>query len=480
MTHTHRVIKNSFWIVLQTLVLNILSVFVIGYIARSLGNENFGVFNFAFSFVAIFMPFVNFGLGSLATREIAEHPESASSYLSKLLCLRMCISLVVYITVIISIMLIGYPIEMKITIAIAALNVIFNSFTASFNSAFQGIEKMEYMAFIQFISGLTLTVFSLIVLWFGFRLYGLTVVYVSGSLLSSAISFFYIKQLIGINGFTFDIKFMTKSLTSGFPLFLPGFIMGLSSKFGIVVLEKVSGASAVGIFSAASGLTEKLSVIPDGICTAIFPSIAALYISSRQDAESLYRKFFTYLFIIGLPIAVGIQLVAKPVIDLVYGPKFYGAELPLQLLGWSLFISFMTSIQGWTLGATHKEKIVAKISIIMGCISIIVNLILIPLLGTIGLPISMILFNIINFFLMRNVLKKHFMEYHSNPICFLKIVLTNLIMFICVFPFKSNLLIAIPLAMLVYVILLLVLDVIRKDDFQKVKNILIAKTNYLS
>lgn len=471
MTHTHRVVKNSFWIIAQTLFLNLMSLFVIGYIARTLGNENFGIFNFAFTFVAIFMPFVNFGLGSLATREIAEHPESASFYMGRLLCLRICMSMIVYAAIIVAVISMGYSKTMFITISIAALNVIFNSFTATCNSAFQGIERMGRMAFIQFTSGLVLTILSVSILLFGFRLYALTVVYVFGSFLASIISIVYILKMIGIHGFHFDFDFAKKSIVSGFPLFLPGFISGLSAKFGIIVLEKIYGASSVGIYSAASGLIDKLMVIPDGICTAIFPTIATLYTVSRPESISLLRKFHAYLIIIGLPIAVGTTLIANPVIQLIYGNMYSGSVVPLQLLGWNLVIAFSTSIQGWTLGAIHQEKYVAKVSFVIAALSIPLYILLIHDYGLLGLITSIIIINLANWIFQRNALRRHLADPIFNRIMYVKIIVANIFMFISVFPLRSKLLLAVPLAVVIYILFLFVLKIISKGDIEKIRSI---------
>ena len=60
MDHTHKIIKNSIWLIVQPLILNFISLFIIGYIARKLGQSDYGKFIFAFGFVSIFLPLTNF------------------------------------------------------------------------------------------------------------------------------------------------------------------------------------------------------------------------------------------------------------------------------------------------------------------------------------------------------------------------------------------------------------------------------------
>ena len=77
------VVKNSLWLSIQPLKLNVISIFAIGYIARVLGQEEYGRFLFAFTFVSMFSPISNFGSRAITVRSIGESRESAAPLLGK-------------------------------------------------------------------------------------------------------------------------------------------------------------------------------------------------------------------------------------------------------------------------------------------------------------------------------------------------------------------------------------------------------------
>ncbi len=238
--------------IIQPLALNFISLFVIGYIARTLGQSDYGKFTFAFAFISVFMPLINMGLGSLATREIAENRHNVELYLGKLISLRIALSITAFILIVAAINIMNYPLDTKLVVYIAGLTILSYGIIVTFNSAFQGLEEMKYMAYGQFISGFLLTVLSVVILLIGFRLKGLTAVYSLGSYIGMIASLYYMSRLIKLPKFDIDISFWKNNLVRGFPFFIPGLISMLGAKAGIIMLSKISGDNAVGLFGAAA------------------------------------------------------------------------------------------------------------------------------------------------------------------------------------------------------------------------------------
>ena len=177
--HTRRVIKNSFWLIVQPLFLNFLSIFATAYIARKLGVDYYGKFTFAIAFVAMFAPIVNLGLRPLTIRELAEKRDNQRNFIGKMLTLRFLLSLVAVSIIFAAMNLMRYPPLIRYIVYIASLTLIFQAITSTLNDVFQAREEMKYVAWVQFVSGFTLTILSIIVLFIGFKLIGLMSVNVS-------------------------------------------------------------------------------------------------------------------------------------------------------------------------------------------------------------------------------------------------------------------------------------------------------------
>jgi O-antigen/teichoic acid export membrane protein len=475
MSSTEKVVKNSLWLIVQPLVLNIISIFVIGYIARTLGQADYGRFVFAFAFVMMFSPIANMGLRAIMVREVAEDKNKVSIFLGKIMTLRFFFALIALATIFFAVNLMHYPPITKIVVYIASLTIIFNTITTTFQDTFQAYEKMEYVAYTQFISGLVLTALSVLVLYIGYRLIGLTMVYCFGSFLGLVIASWYLFKKFTIPKIKIDFLFWKRSLYKGTPFFYPSLVALIGAKIGIIFLSKMSGDTSVGIYGAANNLVEKLIIIPDGICTAIFPTMASTYQASKNDAAHLFQRFFLYLFLLGLPIAIGTTILAKPIITLIYGTEYHASILILQVLAWWLFLTFLTMIQGYALGAIHQEKKAAIVPFITTPCYIILNLILIPRFREIGVGISSVAVAILSFIIHSIFIRKYLVVDNllRNKL-FIKMLIANILMGVFVFLFgKYNVFLSILIGVIIYSFTILFLRIVSSDDLLKLWKVFI-------
>lgn len=471
MNSTQKVVQNSIWLIIQPLILNVISIFVIGYIARTLGQADYGKFLFAFTFVAMFGSITSMGLRTITVREIAEDKSKVSVFLGNILTLRFFLALIAVVAIFFVVNLMHYPQITKIIVYIISLTVVFNTVSGTFMDTFQAYETMEYVVYTQFVSGIVLTALSVIVLYIGYRLIGLTLVYCFGSFLALIISALYLFRRITTPKIKIDFSFWKKSLYKGAPFFYPSLVASVGAKIGIIFLSKMSGDISVGIFGAANNLVEKLVIIPDGICTAIFPTMAALYQSSKDEAAILFQRFFLYLFLITLPIAVGTTILAKPIITLIYGIEYQAAILILQILVWWLFLTFLTMLQGYALGAIHQEKKAAIVPFIVTPCYIVINLLLIPHFKEIGAAISSVITGILSFAILSIFIRKHLISNLLENKLIIKVLIANTIMGVFVFLFrKYNVFLSISLGAMIYSFVILFFQIISVNDLVKLLN----------
>lgn len=467
MKHTGTVVKNSIWLILQPLILNVISLFVIGYITRCLGQVDYGKFTFAFAFVALFQPFINMGLGSLATREIAENRDNSVDFFWKLVMLRVFLGAVTFCSVVVMVNVLGYPADTRLIVYITGTTLIFQSITVTFGSAFQGYEKMQYVAYANMISGLVLTALSVVVLFIGYRLVGLTLVYAFGSLLGTMISVHYLIKIFPKPRFKTDIAFWKQCLVRGFPFFIPSILSMISIKIGIVLLSKMSGDAAVGIYSAPYTLIEKLFIIPDGICTALFPTLALLHQHTPKDAGNLFKQFNSYMLMITLPIAVVTTVTARPIITLIFGAAFRPSIPVLQILIWWLILLAFNWLQMWSLNAVHQEKKTVSISFLSTVMYIVLNLLLIPHWGASGAAMAGVGSSIVTILLFNPLIHRYIVRDVFMDMVYVKIILANGIMAgLLVLLRGCTIFISIPVGLGAYALLVIYLKILSRDELK--------------
>jgi O-antigen/teichoic acid export membrane protein len=194
--------------------------------------------------------------------------------------------------------------------------------------------------------------------------------------------------------------------------------------------------------------------------------------NSKDEAAQLVNKFFNYLFLLALPIALGSTILAKPIIGLIFGAKFEQSAAILQILAWWLFFIFITSIQGWALGSIHKEKKGAKVRFLTAPLFVLMTLILTPMIKEKGVAIANLITSIITFVLISYLIKKYMDVNVLKNRILLKIVFANIVMTVFVFLLRQhNLFVATIAGIISYFMMLLALRVIKISDILLIKGL---------
>jgi O-antigen/teichoic acid export membrane protein len=403
-----RIAKNSMWLIAQPLVLNAISIFATAYIARTLGPEDYGRFVFALAFIAFFMPFTNLGLRTISTRDLATTEKAnAAGYVGRITTLRLLLSILMAGICILAAVLGDMAPATARTVYLASAIIVLQAISGTATDVFQAFEDMRPVAEVQFIAGLTLTIGSVLALFLGWGLTGLMASYVVGNLLGASLSLWYLYTRLIPPLLVVDWAFWRQSLWRAAPLFVPNLVMAAGTRVGVMLLAAMSGQAAVGAYGAAFTLVDRLSIVPDGVCTAMFPTLASTYARSREDAAALYRRVFRYFLILALPIAVGTSVVAGPIVSLMYG-KDYGKTGPiLAVLAWGLFASFFAQLATWTVGAIKQERRGFHVPIVATVVFMILSAALIPKLEEMGLALAGIVFAAALVFLNDRILREH-------------------------------------------------------------------------
>ncbi len=477
MSSTKKVISNSIWLISQQLLLNVISITVIGYIARKLGQNNYGIFMFVFSFTAMFVPMVNMGLGSVMTRAIAQNKSDVVNIVGKIFTLKILLASVAFITLIIVINLLHYSPSTKIIVYIVGTTLFLSGMTSTLTSALQGFEKMHYVAMAQFISGIMITVLSVVVLFYGYGLRMLVLVSCFGQLVWLLMIMFYYKKEFGKLKLLQDKDLWKSYLRKGKHFVVPSIVSMIGAKIGIVMISAMAGDKSAGIFGAANTLVEKLVVIPDGITTAIFPAMAVAFQQSRDDAVILYKNFYTYLFLLALPICIGTTLLAKPIILLIFGQMYLASVHVLQILIWWLFFMFLNMLLSSALSAIHEEKKSAIVTYISIASYILVGVLLISHFKEVGIAVAYVISGFLTYVLLSHHLKKKLNITSSIKIGVFKCVAANVTMAMAVYFTKSKfLVIPILTGVIVYAVMVYMLGLVSNQEILKLWS-MVSKRN---
>lgn len=101
MNQVQRIVKNIGVIGIAQIFIAFMSFIFMIYLARFLGEADFGKYNFAFSLTTLLVIFTDLGVNQLLVREIARQKELSSSYINNAIFLKIPLSIFTFILIVI-------------------------------------------------------------------------------------------------------------------------------------------------------------------------------------------------------------------------------------------------------------------------------------------------------------------------------------------------------------------------------------------
>ncbi|MGI6367603.1 MAG: flippase [Anaerolineae bacterium] len=147
------------------------------------------------------------------------------------------------------------------------------------------------------------------------------------------------------------------------------------------------GQAAVGIYSLAAGLVERIAIVSSSAATVMLPRI-----SSLQDADHL-RNALTPLvtrhvvFFISL-LALLAWVTASLIVGVVYGPAYSGATTVFQLLLPALLMTSVSRVLTSDIAGRGRPQVVTSFSLVQTVVNVVLNLALIPSHGILGAAVA--------------------------------------------------------------------------------------------
>ena len=476
MNAIQRIFKNVISLSVSKISFSILSLLLTIFIARLLGDVSLGKYSFAITFPKLFLVFMDLGYETFFIREVSRNKSLTRDYLESLLGFRLLLIPVVLLTIAVSINLMGYQENTKFLVYIFSIYYVILSLSSLYKISFRSFEKMEYEAGILIISTIFRTSCSVILLYFGYGLLEIGIVFILSAILEFGIGFILNSKLITTAKINFNYTFIKNTIRLALPFCMLSLFGLVYVKIDTVMLSYIEGDAVVGWYNAAYNLTLTFRSIPLLLMNALFPLLSNYYISSKESLKKGFQLSFKYLFSLGLPLSVGIFILADKIILFFYGFGFTESIIALKILSWDVLLKFLYICTQYILIAINKQKSVGLLIIFTSFFNIVLNLALIPKFSYIGSGIATLLSESILLISFLYVSKTN--SYHIKIKSFLfqtVIACAIMILFLNYFSFL-NLFIQIILSIFIYFVVFIILKGFSKDDITIFKRLLHKKS----
>jgi O-antigen/teichoic acid export membrane protein len=385
-----RIINNVYWAVLGKSV-NIISGLLVGiFVARYLGPAQYGLMSYVISYVTLFSILATFGLDNIEIRELSKNLTSKEEILGTAFLLKIILAAGTIFLILITLLIFESDSFTFWTVLIYSLSLIFSSLNVIKNY-FTSIVKNEYIVKTEIsrtIIGAGIKLFLLInelsLIWF---IIANTFDFV---LVGSGYIYSYHKKVGSIRKWIFDKTVARLLLKESFPLLLSGVAIVIYQRIDQVMIRNMIDTKAVGQFAIAAGITDFVIFIPNVIAQTITP----LLVQTREQNIGIYnskkQQFMDVMVWSSVLMALVISLSAHLVISFLYGAQYSEAIPVLQIMTWKAVFVALFIGSGQLIIIENIQKY-AAVRNILGCVvSVLLNMILIPIWGIIGSAVATI------------------------------------------------------------------------------------------
>ena len=473
MSQIKTIFKNMSWLFVSQIIGSICGFIWTILIARYLGVSDYGIMNFAISFTGIIAITMDLGISTHIVRHIATDYDSAPKYLGNAIPLKTIFSFFTFLLALILLILMKCD-ELTIQVTLLfTIQKIFASLIGLFNGSLQAVEEGKYQAIGNILLNILLLIFMIISIVGDFGLYGITLSYLIANLIVVIFQYLAMKKILSKPKFEFDKKFCKKITLYSIPFALTSFLGVVLYSVDMVMLTKMVGNYANGIYSAAYKLISVLTLFYGVYSAVVFPVMSRLYKNDKKSLVISFEKSIKYFMLLTIPISFATILYSTDIVVFFFGQSYSQTSSVLSILIITVPLSFINAICINLLNASHKERYVTLTYIIATTTNFILNLIIIPKYSYDGAAFTNILsdilltilffYSIYNLDLMPN--KKLYFE-------LLKIIIASFILYIVLSVLNLNMWLALPIGTIIYFVVIILFKTYDNEDKFILKEIL--------
>jgi O-antigen/teichoic acid export membrane protein len=369
----HPRISHAFLLTASQLVRRLLR-FAFGLIvARSLGAENFGVYAVLFAVTEMLSWASGTGFSEYLARETAKDPAEGWQIAPQMALLRLIYTVPLVLAGVGILSLLRYPRWVLVACAFFCLTLVPRAVSEVVQGVLRG--QMLYAGFcsIEIAQGMPLLLGGGFLLVNGGGLKVAIATEVIASAIACVVALVVAIRLRARRGKWGEWSTLVKRT-------LPFNIYPLASilydKVDAVMISKLAGDYATGIYGVAYAGLGALQLLPYGILVSILPALSRGTWGAPQKQR--LENAMGLLLNVGLLAVLGAMFFSGSVVHWLLGPGYTDSAVAIQILMWAIIPRYINFALGIGLLAMRRERVFIVTSSICLVVNVVSNLVLIP------------------------------------------------------------------------------------------------------
>jgi O-antigen/teichoic acid export membrane protein len=385
----HKLLENSSWLMIDKLSKLFPGIIIMALIARYLGPEEFGIWNYALALTTIVGSLAILGMDKIAVKELLNNEQQQGSIVGTIIFMRLIAAIPCMLVSTGIVMLSRQHQQLYLYCTIFSSLII----------VLQSFDVLDY--FYQAKNQVKRVIIPKVVVFLIFCAIKLLIIYLHGTLITflwTAVIELLVTYAIIVTiywyyhtpGHPLQVSlFLAKTLLAkGWPLVISGLVVVLFLKIDLVLLDVLANPATLGEYVSAAKISELWYAVPTVLSVAMLPGL----IQQKKNNKTAYihtlEKWLRLSFWLSFAIAVFVTLTAHILIPFLYGAGYSAASLMLMIHIWASIPVFTSIVLVQYLFVEGEYKIYLYANTSGLIVNVVVNLFLIPAYGGTGAAIA--------------------------------------------------------------------------------------------
>jgi len=398
---------NTGWLLIDKILLMIVGLVVTLLVARYYGPTGFGVFSYAQSYTIIFSAFAAAGLQGIVIRDLIHKPESSRTTIASALAIRISGGVCAVILASASIYIVRpddittfhLVLVLSLMLIPQATEVIHYRYFADLNSKPVVTLKIINAILFSFIKVyLIITELPLFYLACSFL-----VEHISASAAIILLSRHHKKAFGWCDISSTEIIRLLKEV---WPLIISGISVLIYMRIDQIMLGEMLNSREVGIYSAASKISEIWYFIPTTIILSVTPILSSSYKECSIKYENQTLRVLRTMVWLSVSVAIFTSFFSFNLINIIYGPEYTASVNVLTVQVWAgIFVCLGVATGPWFVNAGLLRYSMYQ-TFAGAAINVAGNFLLIPHYGVVGAAIATVASYAVSAVLVNAIFKK--------------------------------------------------------------------------
>lgn len=496
MSQARKILSNTAWQVIGKVITAVLGIISVKCITNYLSRSIYGEYTTIYDYTAMFAIIADFGLFTIAVREMAHSNEKSviQKIVGNVLSMRTVLAIFALgLGAIVAAVMPAYQgSHIPFGILLVSVATVFTLIAGTMSSVLQFYLRMQWASLSLSISKVLTVgyILATILYWYpndpiaGFP--HLLTGWIIGGVFNVATTYWASSKLIPIT-FRFDFKFWKEVLVKALPYGTALVLGTIYFRMGTVMLSLFKMKEQVGYYGVPMRFLEILQIIPHYFMNSALPILTISLRTVGDKTQRIVKYSIDALAAMALPILVGGFVLAWPITAAVSSPDFltqrtatgfiWGSDMALKILLVAMTLTYLHVVMSYLLVAMGRQSELFWINGITVIVNVSMNLILAPRFGFIGAACTSIASELTMFICLfvrtrkriRGIWDLPFLAKTAFSALVMGIVLNSITDYFNKLLFTKSLIVLMPIGGIVFVACMLLTRAVSKDMWALLK-----------